>query len=149
MQHEHHNRFDDFDGFIFHDPARETERPWHEVYGDRTHLAGLILRRAYTLAQEGKWDRMCSYLHWELDQPMYGAPGTEEVYRLRRLVQHVDCLDDLIVKHLASANLRQRAGYTEEAVARLGWLLELIPEDHRLYERIRIISRSLTSLEDE
>lgn len=140
-----HSRFSDFDGFVFHDPAREgSDRPWHEVYVHRTDQAGLILRRAYALAQQGRWDRMKSYLHWELDQPIYGDPAMGEVYKFRRIVQHVDSVDQLIHPHLVSARLRHEAGHTEEAMARVGWLLELLPADHRLYDQVATIYHALT-----
>lgn len=143
-----HNRFEDFDALIFHDPAREgSERPWHEVYVHRTDRAGLILHRAYTLAQHGRWDRMKSYLHWELNQPVYGDPAMGQVHKLRRIVQHVDSVDQLVYPHMVSARLRYEAGHTEEALARVGWLLELIPTDHKLHSEIEGIYRNLTHQE--
>lgn len=144
-----HDRWEDTTAFITHDPTREDTRPFHEVYGHRCDRAGLILTRAYALARAGHWDRMRAYLHWELDQPVYGDPAMGEVQKLRRAVQHADDPTRFIYAHMVSARLRHQSGHPDKALARVGWLLELIPDTHHLRPEVAEIYRKLTALEDQ
>lgn len=118
---------------ITHDPTKADTRPFHQVYGQRSRKPGLILSRAYALARQGRWERMKNYLHWELNQPTHGDPAMEQVRLLCQMVKHIDSIDQLASKHMLSACLRHQAGHTDLALARLGWLLELIPADHPKY----------------
>lgn len=129
---------------ITHDPAKEDNRPWHQVYGERTRKPGLILQRAYALSRQGRWDRMRSYLIWELSQPVYGDPAMDQVRELHNLVKHTNSIDQLAHRHMTSARIRYEAGHPKRAIARLGWLLELIPQDHALQAEATALVASFT-----
>lgn len=139
-----HSRFDADFAFITYDPQLDDTLTFDQVYGDRSLDPGLILGRAYTLAQQGRWDRMRSYLAWELNQHTRDTPGMEQVHELHRAVRHVDSVDQLVHPTMASARLRYEAGRVEEAAARLGTLLNLLPADHRLRPEVATVHRAIT-----
>lgn len=134
---------------ITHDPAKDDNRPWHQVYGERTRKPGLVLQRAYALSRQGRWDRMRSYLVWELSQPVSGDPAMDQVRELHKLVKHTDSIDQLTYRHMASARLCCNAGYTEAAIARLGWLLELIPPTNRLHTQVATMATTFAHISEQ
>lgn len=139
-----HSRFDADFAFITYDPQLDDTLTFDHVYGDRSLDPELILSRAHTLSQQGRWDRMRSYLAWELNQHTRDTPGMEQVHELHRAVRHVDSVDQLVHPTMASARLRHQAGRVEEAAGRLGTLLNLLPADHRLRPEVATIHRAIT-----
>ncbi|WP_435111328.1 hypothetical protein [Nocardiopsis synnemataformans] len=125
--------------------ASPNRTVWQQIYGQRADRPGLILARAYAMAQAGRWNQMRSYLVWELDQPVYGDPSMAEVFRLRNAVAHADDLTGFVYGHMVSARLRHGRGHLEEATARVGWLLELIPESHPEHATVLDVYRQLTT----
>lgn len=148
MNQQHHNRFNADFAFVTYDPQLDDTPLFHQVYGDRSLKPGLILSRAYALAQQGRWDRMRDYLAWELNQHTHGTPGMEQVRALHQKVKHTDSVDHLAHTTMVGARLRHQAGHTEEAAALLAWALELLPTDHRLRPQVDTAHRAITSTKD-